>query len=96
MRKIRIILLFVVALVASGSAAVAAPPSDWSRLVKEASWLQYGFRLGVNISLESKYSETDKLDKLLSAEFGAFARFGKIVYGEIGFGYMFHKGTAAC
>ncbi|MBP5710694.1 MAG: outer membrane beta-barrel protein [Bacteroidales bacterium] len=93
MRKIRIILLFVVALMASGSAAVAAPPSDWSRLVKEASWLQYGFRLGVNISLESKYSETDKLDKLLSAEFGAFARFGKIVYGEIGFGYMFHKGT---
>lgn len=95
MRKLILLLhvFLVMNIVDVTSAVLPSPPSDWKRLQNETSWLQYGFRLGFNIALELKYSETDKLDKSLSAEFGAYARFGKIVYGEIGFGYMFQKGT---
>ena len=94
MQKFKLIFLLAIFFVMNCTTMLhATPPSDWKRLQNEASWIQYGFRLGVNISLDSKYSETDHLDKLLSAEFGAFSRFGKIVYSEIGFGYMFHKGT---
>jgi len=59
---------------------------------RELSWMQLGFRIGYNISLTDQYSPTDEMKNLFSAEFGAFARFGKYVYAEVGIGYLFHKG----
>lgn len=58
----------------------------------ELSWMQLGFRVGCNISLTDRYSPTDEMKNLFSAEFGAYARFGKYVFAEVGIGYLFHKG----
>jgi len=52
----------------------------------------FGFRVGYNFPIERLYSNTDKLERLFSAEFGGFVHLGKIIYAEIGFGYGFHKG----
>lgn len=68
-------------------------PSSYKNSWSEVNWYQYGFRVGLNFSLNSEYSATDQLDKMLSAEFQGFVRFGKIIYAEIGLGYMFQKGT---
>lgn len=69
---------------------------DEGKKKDDASWLQYGFKIGANLEITSQYSETDHLKKLVSGEFLGYARFGKYVYGEIGFGYTFHKGTYEC
>lgn len=58
----------------------------------ELSWMQLGFRVGYNISLSDRYSPTDEMKNLFSAEFGGYIRFGKCVYAEVGIGYLFHKG----
>ncbi|MEG1555576.1 MAG: hypothetical protein RR356_02480 [Bacteroidales bacterium] len=69
--------------------------SAWPKYKPSAhdSWYQYGFRLGFNFPLNRDYSKEDQLTKLFSGEFGVYFRAGKYVYGEIGMGYMFHKGT---
>lgn len=56
-------------------------------------YLQYGFKLGFNIPLSKEFTNTLKAKNSLSAEFGIYARAGKYVYGEIGFGYTFYKNT---
>lgn len=53
----------------------------------------YGFKIGYNVPMQKQYSFSDTLSASVSAEFGAFFRAGKYVYGEIGFNYMFHKAT---
>src|SRR5574344_1777894 len=56
--------------------------------------LQYGFRLGTDLSLTSKQlSEFDHLNGLFSGTFGFFIRGGyKYMYGELGLYYMCFKG----
>lgn len=90
-------LLLILTTFILGLSSIVAHPKDVNRQCGNSpSWLQYGFKIGANLGITSQYSETDKLKKLISAEFGAYARFGKHVYGEIGFGYTFHKGTYEC
>lgn len=55
--------------------------------------VMYGFKIGYNLPFQKQYSFSDTLTNSISAEFGAFFRAGKYVYGEIGFNYMFHKTT---
>lgn len=72
---------------------VPNPSPNGTKRSHDISWIQYGFRIGYNFALDSKYSATDVLSQSQSAEFGGYIRLGKIIYGEIGLGYMFHKGT---
>ncbi len=56
-------------------------------------WYQYGFKVGTNFPINREYSyEGDYLSGLRNAEFDAFFRAGKYVFGEVGFGYTFFKG----
>ena len=55
--------------------------------------LMYGFEFGASIPLTKNYSPDDLLSKMLAGNFGAFIRIGKHVYGELGVGYTFLKGT---
>ena len=57
------------------------------------SLIQWGFRVGTNFTLTKDLSANDYMDKLVSGEFGTFIRVGRYVYGEVGIGYMFNKGT---
>lgn len=57
-------------------------------------WYQVGFKIGANLPANRNYSVAgDYLQGLASADFSAFFRAGKYVYGEIGIGYTFLKGT---
>lgn len=60
---------------------------------RKPSFMQYGFRLGANIPLSKSITENLAAKKIFSGEFGIFVRFGKYVYGETGFGYLFQKNT---
>ena len=60
---------------------------------KKESLFQFGFRLGANIPLSKSITENLQAKKSFSAEFCFFARAGKFVFGELGFGYHFHKNT---
>lgn len=66
--------------------------ADFNQKRDNTPLIPFGFRVGYNFPFEKMYSNTDKLERLFSAEFGAFVHLGKIVYAEIGFGYGFHKG----
>ncbi len=56
-------------------------------------WYQYGFKIGTNFPVTRDYSVNgDYLSGLRNAEFSAFFRAGKYVFGETGFGYTFFKG----
>jgi len=57
------------------------------------NWYQVGFKISASIPTNRVYSvENDYLSALIAADFGAFFRAGKYVYGEVGFGYAFYKG----
>lgn len=60
---------------------------------KKPDFLQYGFRLGFNIPLSKQITPLLSPKRILSAEFGLFARAGKYVFAELGFGYTFQKNT---
>lgn len=60
---------------------------------KKPEFLQYGFRLGVNLPLSKEFTSFLTAKRSFSAEFGFFARAGKLVFGELGFGYTFQKNT---
>lgn len=60
--------------------------------VSAQNWYQYGFKIGTSFPIERQYSfDGDYLSGLRNADFGIFFRAGKYVYGEVGFGYTFHK-----
>jgi hypothetical protein len=56
--------------------------------------IQYGFKLGTDLSLTSRQlSDYDHLNGLLSGTFGFYFRAGyEFIFGEIGLSYMFFKG----
>lgn len=57
-------------------------------------WYQVGFKVSTSIPTNRTYGERgDYLEGLGTADFGLFFRAGKHVYGEVGLGYMFFKGT---
>lgn len=59
----------------------------------QKNWYQFGFKIGANLPANRNYSAGDYLQGLGSADFEAFFRAGKWVYGEVGIGYTFLKGT---
>ena len=60
--------------------------------VSAQNWYQYGFKIVTSCPIERQYSfDGDYLSGLRNADFGIFFRAGKYVYGEVGFGYTFHK-----
>lgn len=57
------------------------------------NWYQVGFKISASFPTNRDYSfEGDYLSSLTAADFGAFFRAGRYVYGEIGLGYAFYKG----
>jgi hypothetical protein len=80
-------LLFLILICCSLSALNA------QRYFHDQPSVMYGFKIGYNLPFQKQYSFSDTLTNSISAEFGAFFRAGKYVYGEIGFNYMFHKTT---
>lgn len=80
-------LLFLILICCSLSALNA------QRYFHDQPSFMYGFKIGYNLPFQKQYSFSDSLTNSVSAEFGAFFRAGKYVYGEIGFNYMFHKTT---
>ena len=56
-------------------------------------YLQYGFRIGTDINLTSKWvSDLDYQKRHLSAQFGFYVRGGyKFIFAETGLEYTFHK-----
>lgn len=60
----------------------------------QRGWYQVGFKIGANMPVVRDYSiDGDYLQGLGSADFNAFFRAGKYIYGEVGLGYTFLKGT---
>ncbi len=97
MMKIKILLLssllFSSLLLTGKDERIASfPPSkEFASEFKKPDWLQYGFRIGVNVPLHKQFYVNTDFRKLFSAEFGAYVRAGKYVYAELGFGYAFNK-----
>ncbi|MBR4136577.1 MAG: hypothetical protein IKU03_09280 [Bacteroidales bacterium] len=57
------------------------------------NWYQVGFKISASFPTNRFYSvDNDYLCSLTAADFGAFFRAGRYVYGEIGLGYAFYKG----
>ncbi|MCQ2264603.1 MAG: hypothetical protein MJZ46_00980 [Bacteroidales bacterium] len=58
------------------------------------NWYQAGFKISTSFPLNRTYADRgDYLEGLGTADFGVFFRAGKYVYGEVGLGYCFFKGT---
>ena len=57
-------------------------------------YLQYGFHIGTDIPLDSRYlSGYDHLNGILTGSFGFYVRGGyTYIFGEVGLEYMFYKG----
>lgn len=57
------------------------------------SWHQAGIKVSTNFATQRSYSDDGvSLDGLVNPDFYLFFRAGKIIYGEIGFGYNYFKG----
>ncbi|MBR6333958.1 MAG: hypothetical protein IKR77_06170 [Bacteroidales bacterium] len=64
-----------------------------SGAAQSQNWYQVGFKISASFPTNRMYSvDNDYLISLTAADFGAFFRAGKYVYGEVGFGYAFYKG----
>ena len=60
---------------------------------QQQNWYQVGFKISASFPTNRIYSvDNDYLSSLTAADFGAFFRAGKYVYGEVGLGYAFYKG----
>lgn len=60
---------------------------------QQQNWYQVGFKISASFPTNRIYSvQNHYLSSLTAADFGAFFRAGKYVYGEVGFGYAFYKG----
>lgn len=58
------------------------------------NWYQVGFKISTSIPLNRQYADRgDYLVGLGTADFGVFFRAGRYVFGEVGLGYCFFKGT---
>lgn len=70
------------------------PKMSWETTKDLDNYLQYGFHIGTDIPLDSRYlSGYDHLNGILAGSFGFYARGGyKFIFGEVGLGYMFYKG----
>lgn len=60
----------------------------------QENWYQAGFKISTSFPINRTYADRgDYLEGLGTADFGVFFRAGKYVYGEVGLGYCFFKGT---
>lgn len=102
MKKIPLFLVFLLFVVfpnksfSNGNDSLLAPRLLSENLLtnERSDILQFGFRLGTDLSLTSRQlSDYDHLSSLFSGTFGFFMRAGyRYIYGEFGLNYMFFKG----
>lgn len=61
--------------------------------VQAQKWYQAGFKISTNIALNRDYADDICLSKVRNMYFNGYFRAGKIIFGEVGLGYHFFKGT---